>query len=173
MVITLPYIKTKESLIKKVDMVLSKACTYGVLASLYVARETGAENRYVSIRQMSDELNISFHFLTKILQKLTKNKILVSLKGPRGGIALSRTPELITLYDVVIAIDGPELFTECLLGLPGCGTEQPCPLHDQWAAERSKLRNMFQERNLADTSHDIKALNLRLSLPAQKSNTKL
>lgn len=114
---------------------------------------------------MSDELNISFHFLTKILQKLTKTNILVSLKGPKGGVALSRAPQLITLLDVVIAIDGPDLFTECLLGLPGCGTQKPCPVHEKWAGAREDLRVMFQGKTLADTSHDVEALNLRLSLP--------
>ncbi|MEX0929565.1 MAG: Rrf2 family transcriptional regulator [Balneolales bacterium] len=150
-------------------MVLSKACTYGILASLYVARETHQENEFVSIRQMSDELNISFHFLTKILQKLTKSNILISLKGPKGGVALSRPPKLITMLDIVIAIDGPDLFSECLLGLPGCGSQKPCPVHEQWTAAREDLRIMFQGKTLADTSHDVEALNLRLSLPKMEN----
>ncbi|MEX0685553.1 MAG: Rrf2 family transcriptional regulator [Balneolales bacterium] len=150
-------------------MVLSKACTYGMLASLYVAKETTRENEYVSIRLMSDELNISFHFLTKILQKLTKAGILISLKGPNGGVALSRAPKLITMLDIVIAIDGPNLFTECLLGLPGCGSQKPCPVHEKWASAREDLRIMFQGKTLADTSHDVEALNLRLSLPKADS----
>lgn len=146
-------------------MVLSKACTYGILASLYVARQTHRENEFVSIRQMSDELNISFHFLTKILQKLTRTKILSSHKGPKGGVALTRPPGLITLLDIVIAIDGPDLFSECLLGLPGCGNQKPCPVHEQWATAREDLRIMFQGKTLADTSHDVESMNLRLSLP--------
>lgn len=146
-------------------MVLSKSCTYGILASLYIAKETTREHEYLSIKHMSEELNISFHFLTKILQKLTKSRILVSLKGPKGGVALSRAPKLITLLDIVIAIDGPDLFSECLLGLPGCGTEVPCPVHEQWTAAREDLRTMFQDKTLADTSHDVEELKLRLSLP--------
>ncbi len=63
-------------------MVLSNACTYGVLASLFVTREASRSKDYVSIGRMSKELNISFHFLAKILQQLTSAGILVSMKGP-------------------------------------------------------------------------------------------
>jgi hypothetical protein len=36
------------------------------------------------------------------------------------------------LYEIVVAIDGEDLFRECVLGLPGCGDATPCPLHDEW-----------------------------------------
>jgi Rrf2 family protein len=144
-------------------MVLSKACTYGVLASLYVAKQS--ENKsYVSIRDMSDELRISFHFLTKILQKLTAEGILQSHKGPKGGILLARDARNITILDVVLAIDGEKVFTECVLGLPGCGAQRPCPLHNHWVTVREDLREMFSAKTLAATSDDIRELGLRLSI---------
>jgi Rrf2 family transcriptional regulator, iron-sulfur cluster assembly transcription factor len=144
-------------------MVLSKACTYGVLASLYVAKQS-ENNSYVSIRDMSDELRISFHFLTKILQKLTAEGILQSHKGPKGGILLAREARNITILDVVLAIDGEKVFTECVLGLPGCGSERPCPMHSHWITVREDLREMFSAKTLAATSDDIRELGLRLSI---------
>ncbi len=147
-------------------MVLSKACTYGILASLYVSRESARSKNYVSIRRMSNELNISFHFLTKILQQLTSAGILVSMKGPKGGVTLKREPGEITLVDVVVAIDGMGLFTDCLLGLPGCGEEKPCPVHDEWADIRNQLFHTFREKTLEDTSQRIEELNLRFALPS-------
>jgi len=147
-------------------MVLSKACTYGVLASLYVAREASRSRGYVSIGRMSKELNISFHFLTKILQQLTSAGILTSMKGPKGGVALKRDPKEISLVDVVVAIDGMGLFTDCLLGLPGCGEDKPCPVHDDWAGIRSDLFHTFRGKSLAETAKRIDDLNLRFALPA-------
>ncbi|MFU8860451.1 MAG: RrF2 family transcriptional regulator [Cyclonatronaceae bacterium] len=144
-------------------MVLSKACTYGVLASLFVAKQS-ENSSYVSIREMSDELNISFHFLTKILQKLTAEGILKSHKGPRGGVLLARPANMITVLDVVVAIDGEKVFNECVLGLPGCGSQHPCPLHNYWVTVREDLREMFSAKTLAATSDDIRELGLRLSL---------
>ncbi len=146
-------------------MVLSKACTYGILASLYVAREANRSKDYVSIGRMSKELNISFHFLTKILQQLTSAGILTSMKGPKGGVALKRNPGEISLVDIVVAIDGMGLFTDCLLGLPGCGEQKPCPVHDEWAGIRANLFHTFRDKNLAETAQRIDELNLRFSLP--------
>lgn len=142
-------------------MVLSKACTYGILATLYVAKEA---RDFVPIRELSEELNISFHFLTKILQQLTSKGILVSLKGPKGGIKLAKDPAVVTYYDVIVAIDGDEVFTECVLGLPGCGHEIPCPIHEFWAPTRDLLKTTFVSQSLEDSAQSINELKLRLRL---------
>ncbi len=141
-------------------MLLSKSCEYGIRATLYLA--TVKTDGYVSIRAISEELKISFHFLTKIFQKLTQAGLLVSFRGPNGGVALAKPATQITLLDLVIAIDGSDLFHECVLGLPGCGDEKPCPLHDSWAHERTRLKSMFGRTTLADAAVDIEQLDLRL-----------
>lgn len=148
-------------------MVISKACTYGILAALYVTRETNHSKQFVSISKISDELNISFHFLTKILQQLTSAGILASMKGPKGGVVLKRDPEKISLADIVIAIDGTKLFNDCLLGLPGCGEDRPCPVHDEWAGIRMSLHETFSGKSLAETTRRIKEMNLRFGLPSE------
>lgn len=142
-------------------MVLSKACSYGVLATLYIARKEG--EGYVSIRKISEELKISFHFLTKILQTLTEDNILESFRGPRGGVRLKKQPEEVTLLDIITSIDGSGVFTECLLGLPGCGEAKPCPMHEYWSQARTRLKENFQNKNLAQISERIDELKLRLS----------
>lgn len=144
-------------------MILSRACNYGILASLYIAKEERSKSGYTSIRQLSNELNISFHFLTKILQTLTAEGILLSHKGPKGGVMLAKKPEDITILDLVYAIDGSEIFTECVLGLPGCGNQDPCPMHFQWAEVREQLKEMFEGKTLAETAGDIEEMKLRLS----------
>lgn len=146
-------------------MVLSKACSYGILASLYLARNN-ERNEYISIKEISDDLDISFHFLTKILQTLTENGIVVSLRGPKGGVNLDQDPRETTLYDIIVAIDGPDLFSECILGLPGCGQAKPCPMHDHWQAERDQLKESFKSKSLADVSNKIEEFKLRLSRKA-------
>lgn len=142
-------------------MLLSKSCVYGLRASLYLASRTDGE--YVPIKKMSDKLEISFHFLTKILQQLTAEGIMESFKGPNGGIRLNKNGNDVRLMDIVLAIDGPQLLTECALGLPGCGTKNPCPLHDKWAATRDSIRAMLEETSLTELVKKGKAENLRLT----------
>lgn len=142
-------------------MLLSKSCVYALRGSLYLASKPKGE--FVPIRKMSDKLEISFHFLTKILQQLTAEKILESFKGPNGGVRLSRPGSEVKLMDIVIAIDGPQLLTECALGLPGCGIKNPCPLHDKWAETRDAIRDMLENTTLTELVKKGKAENLRLT----------
>lgn len=143
-------------------MVLSKACTYGLLASFYVAKESG--KGYVSIREMSDDLNISFHFLTKILQKLTASGLMHSHKGPKGGVSLTREPRLISLKEIILTIDGDAVFTQCVLGLPGCGHQKPCPIHHEWGPVRDKFLKMMASTTLADSSEGIREFQYRIKM---------
>ena len=142
-------------------MLLSKSCVYGLRATLYLA--TKEKNEFISIKRMSDKLEISFHFLTKILQQLTADGLLESFKGPNGGVRLAKSPDKITLIDVVLAIDGPKLLTECALGLPGCGLKNPCPLHDKWAETRDSIRDMLANTTLIALVEKGKKENLRLT----------
>lgn len=127
---------------------LSKSCEYGLRATLYLANLN--REGYVSIGTISEELDISFPFLTKIFQKLNDADLLDSRRGPKGGVALTKSPDEIALYDIVVSIDGDELFEECVLGLPGCGDAEPCPLHNQWADQRDKIETTFRETTLAE-----------------------
>jgi len=142
-------------------MLLSKSCVYGLRATLYLA--TKEKNEFISIKRMSDKLEISFHFLTKILQQLTADGLLESFKGPNGGVRLTKSPDKIALIDVVLAIDGPKLLTECALGLPGCGLKNPCPLHDKWAETRDSIRDMLANTTLIALVEKGKKENLRLT----------
>lgn len=56
---------------------------------------------FVSIKELSEKLDISFHFLTKILQQLTAVDLLESHKGPKGGVRLSKPGNKISLLDIV------------------------------------------------------------------------
>lgn len=127
-------------------MLLSKTCLYGLRASVLLASK--AQSEYTTIRELSDELDISFHFLTKVLQMQTKAKLLKSCKGPNGGVQLARSADDITFLDVVISIDGDSIVYDCALGLPGCGILKPCPMHEQWAGLKATLLNMMRNTTL-------------------------
>lgn len=140
---------------------LSKSCVYGIRAVLFVAgRPPGG---YVSIGEIAKQLGLSFHFLTKILQRLTDHGLLVSYRGPSGGVALARPPAEISLLDIVDGIDGTEVFRSCLLGLQGCGERKPCPLHKSWARQRAEMRRDLAGAMVADVSRKTRVSGWRLA----------
>lgn len=142
-------------------MLLSNACVYGLRASVYLAAVS--DDSYVSIKKISNNLDISHHFLTKVLQQLTNAGLLESMKGPKGGVQLTHSSDEIPLLEIVAAIDGMDILTECALGLPGCGTEKPCPIHDKWAEARDEIRKMLSNTSLQDLVDEGKSGNLRIT----------
>lgn len=141
--------------------ILSKASGYGLRALVYLAAEKDRTG-YLSIGEISENLNISFHFLTKIFQKLTQHDILESYRGPNGGIALKKPAEEIFLTDIVKILEGEDFFDKCLLGLPGCGVATPCPIHDFWKVAKAALKDKFDATSLADLGTKVSEMGLRL-----------
>lgn len=142
-------------------MILSKASEYAIRAVIYIAlveRES-----YTPIREISNALDISFHFLTKIFQILTEKKYLASYRGPRGGILLAKPATEVTLFDIVVAVDDDKLFEQCAIGLSGCGEDTPCPIHDRWGPIRDDIKNKLMSATLDDLVKKMKADELRLA----------
>lgn len=120
---------------------LSASCIYGIQAVVYLA---AAESEgYIPIHRIGTDLDISGPFLTKVLQELKQKGIAASRRGPKGGVALAQPASTISLKDIIIAIDGDALFTRCVMGLPGCGTAKPCPMHESWQHTRAHLTALF------------------------------
>jgi Rrf2 family transcriptional regulator, iron-sulfur cluster assembly transcription factor len=131
-------------------MLLSKSCIYGLRASVLLAKKNSSE--YITINDLSKELNISFHFLTKVLQQLTKADLLISFKGPNGGVKLAKPADQITFREIIISIDEKFTLTDCPLGLPACGEFAPCPLHDNWQKLQAYILQMTNSVTLAELS---------------------
>ncbi len=143
-------------------MLFSKSCTYAVRASILITlKAMEGERKYIPLRELSDELGLSFHFLTKIMQKLTEAHLLDSYRGPNGGVGFVRPAREIKLIEIVDAIDGMDILTECALGLPGCGEATPCPLHNVWAKRREDLKKMWSSTTLGSLARDISVNSLR------------
>ncbi len=145
-------------------MLLSKSCEYAIRTALHLAAADSAS--YIAVREISDALRIPYHFLAKTVQTLIQAGIFASMRGPHGGIALGRPADQIRLEEIVLAVDGPAVFRECVLGLPGCGDRKPCPLHAQWAPARDLVHRMFAEATLADTAEQVQSGEFRLAFLA-------
>ncbi len=142
-------------------MILSKTCDHAIRATLFVAMRP--ERTYVPIREIASELDISFHFLTKILQVLTLKNIMASFKGPNGGVALARPAAEVALKEIVLAIDGDRLFSGCMIGLDHCDDDHPCPMHEQWSNARKNLDELFSTTSVAYLADRVRLEGFRLT----------
>jgi Rrf2 family protein len=138
---------------------LSNTCKYALRALIYLGKYSTDDKR-IGIKKISEDLGLSSPFLGKILQNLVKQKLLVSTKGPNGGFALAKNASEITLWDIVIKVDGEEFFTNCLISLEACRTHDPekplCPVHAQYDKLRGEITSFYKETTLKTISDDIK-----------------
>lgn len=131
-------------------MLLSKTCINAIQAALEIADLTSKQDqRYVPIRIVADAIGISHHFLGKIAQGLVDKGIMTSFRGPNGGVGLLKPPDQVFLLDIVKATDGLGVFEKCVLGLPDCCEDNPCPLHRAWSRSREALLEELSRESLA------------------------
>ncbi len=137
---------------------LSNTCKYAIRAMIYIANYSEGQNK-IGIKKITDDLNIPSPFLGKILQKLARENILCSTKGPHGGFALARKPEEISLYDIIVQVDGLSYFNNCIIRLESCScfTEEisTCPIHKRFNAIRNDLISFYKNTSLADIVEDF------------------
>ena len=127
-------------------VIFSKKCEYGIQAVIYLAARN--DQGLIVSDEIAKNLNIPKEFISKILQSLTESGIINSRKGRVGGFTLGKSPDQITLLDIVEAIDGLEVFNNCVLGFPECSPEKPCPLHDKWGKLRTQAYNMLADETI-------------------------
>jgi Rrf2 family protein len=131
-------------------MVFSRACEYGIRASIYIAVQS--HNNYrVSLKQIAHEIDSPEAFTAKILQQLVRNNLIESIKGPSGGFQINKdNMKTIKLRSIVETIDGNQLLTECGLGMKECSSEHPCPVHYKFKKIRDELTKMLDNTSIYD-----------------------
>jgi Rrf2 family protein len=90
----------------------------------------------------------------KGLQLLVSKGILKAVSGPGGGYQFFVHPKKIPLLDVIEALDGKESYLKCVMGMPQCDQNNPCPMHDTWKDLRQRLSKEFKTTSVFDLMKD-------------------
>lgn len=133
---------------------LSLSCKTAVKAVIYLSGKSG-EGEKANIREISAKINASEHTVGKILQQLSRRKIINSLKGPSGGFYLSEDQQEQPIINIVKAIEGDAVFTECGLGLGSCSAARPCPIHDRYKEARELMENIFRDSKVRSLCNSV------------------
>ncbi len=127
-------------------VIFSKTCELGLQAVLFLSIKK--EKRIFTAAEVSQELKVPKEYVSKVMQILTDSGIIGSKKGKNGGFYLAKSPSNIKLIDIVEAIDGLEVFNNCVLGFSGCSSENPCPVHEKWGKLRDDAYKMLSNETL-------------------------
>ncbi len=93
-------------------MKLSTKSTYGLRAMLNIALEP--EKHTISIMDISRREGISIAYLEQLLNRLRREGLVKSVRGPKGGYVLSRKPNEITVGDIVRTLEGSIYPVHCV-----------------------------------------------------------
>lgn len=132
----------------------SKACEYGIRAVLYLATR-GQDQSNMSQKEISRQVGSPEAFTGKILQKLKKSGIVKSIKGNSGGFCVDYSKlDEIRLIEIVDAIDGPQAYSGCIMGLSQCSDSKPCPIHHQYKSIKQDMIKMISNIKLSEMVRD-------------------
>lgn len=124
---------------------LSKTVEYALISINHI-------NKYgsgmpVSVRQISDFHNIPYDLLAKILQKMSKAQILISIKGPKGGYNIKSKYTDLTLIDFIEIIEGPFGIAGCFVDVD-CNQSTNCNIINPLEKINSKIYQVFSDIKL-------------------------
>ena len=140
---------------------LSNQSKYAIRGVLYLAMHANKQNKLGSAL-VSREANIPAPFLAKIFQKLSREKLIISVKGPSGGFYLSEQELDNSLLDVIECIDGLEAFNTCFLGLPNCCDKNPCSIHHIAAHWRDQLIAELKVKTIGEMAENARSGDFRV-----------
>ena len=139
---------------------LSSRAKYALRAALVLA-EAQPEGRWISAQTIAERSDTPRKFLEAILVQLRDEGLIESRRGPVGGHKLLKTPETVTVADVIRIIDGPIALTPCAsrtrFGVcRDCPDRRQCQLTELMRRVRDAAANVLESCSLADLNRSPK-----------------
>lgn len=131
-------------------MKITKEADYALRIILFLCKMSSGES--VEARVISETEHITLRFSLKILRKLTKQDLVKSFRGVKGGYMLNKDPKDIILREVVEAIDGPIYINRCLEDEEYCNMKRTnrCKIHKALANVQNTLLQELEQITFED-----------------------
>ncbi len=125
----------------------SKTTEYALRATIYIAQKGSKENK-LGINEIAKAIDSPKPFTAKILQMLTRDKIVSSTRGPNGGFYFTAQAKKLPAIAILKAVDDESVLKRCVLGLRQCSEKNPCPMHDEYKEIRDQLNKLFEKKTI-------------------------
>lgn len=132
-------------------LVPTRRTDYAIRALVYLA---AAPERRRKAAEIASGMDIPKGFLHQVLQELQRAELVESMPGPTGGYALARSPEAISLLEVVETLEGPLDDGGCALRGGPCHWDAVCALHWVWASAREAFAEQMARATIARVARD-------------------
>ncbi|MDX9738066.1 Fe-S cluster assembly transcriptional regulator IscR [Azonexus hydrophilus] len=103
----------------------------------------------VALAGVAERQQISLSYLEQLFGKLRRHRLVDSVRGPGGGYCIARPLSMVSVADIIRAVDEHLDATQCG-GQENCHGEQRCMTHDLWTTLNSKMFDYLGSVSLAD-----------------------
>src|SRR6478735_1388887 len=135
---------------------LSKKSDYALISMKHLAtRADGGAS--ASAREISEAYDIPLELLAEVLQRLVRARLLVSVQGTRGGYRLGRSAQLISVADVIQAVDGPVTVTACSDTDHNCDQYSKCSIRDPLWKIKNRILESLNTVSVAEMAAEADA----------------
>lgn len=125
---------------------ISKLADYGTVIMAYFAKN----KQLFNAKEIAQQTHLSVPTVSKLLKKLTKANLLVSERGVDGGYRLQRDPKLISVAEILYAIEEDPGLTECCVHEGHCTFETVCGVKGNWGLISQAVQRALKTVSLAD-----------------------
>ncbi len=133
-------------------MWLCKSSDYAAMIMVFLSDHT---DRVVSSTEIAKQLTITQPMVMKLLKQLARARLLVAERGNDGGYCLARAAELITLADIICAVEEDLALMECASQHSACQLESRCHLRLNWLVINQVILTVLRRINLCDMQHPL------------------
>jgi Rrf2 family protein len=143
---------------------LTKRTEYGLIALVHMVDRGGEP---ISVRELCERNPVPKRVMAEVLKDLGRSALVESHRGATGGYSLARTPESITLGDVIAALEGAPALTNCeissTLRAGACEVKPTCPIRSPLQRVHERLWHLLQHTTLRSLSDPARGRALSVS----------
>jgi len=133
---------------------ISKSVEYSILALKFISDNENLSS--ISSRKISDELNIPYDLLSKLLQKLVKQRIIKSQQGKYGGYNMLISSDKLTILQIIDALEENIQLTNCTFenaNSDDCARIDDCCIRSPFWTLQNKINALFNQLTLNELAN--------------------
>ncbi len=146
-------------------MRITTLAEYGVICALHLARRR--PDGPVTGRDLAARERLPVDYVEQILLRLRRAGLVQSTRGARGGYALARAPEEISVRDVITASELTTFDLHCVshpVEEERCSASHACSIRPVWVLLQQKIDDVLASVRLADLLLEESEVRARVGL---------
>jgi Rrf2 family iron-sulfur cluster assembly transcriptional regulator len=142
---------------------MMRMSTKGHHATRIMVRLARTPDRPVSKGEIGEAEGIAPGYVQQLMIRLTDAGLVRSHRGRAGGFSISRSPESISVQEVILATEGVFELAPCVDPRLSCPRTETCPAHVLWSKATTMVNDLFEQTTIADLLHSGQRLEDRLN----------